>query len=293
MYDQERNIVYTEDSKQFALNNIARFSDDFGGTEILQPLRFAQETLDSNKKKRIFLLTDGSVSSKHAVIEQARLHNMSTRVFSFGLGSGCDKDLVHNVAAAGRGTSTIVQDNDPNLNGLVIRALSNAMEPSLCDTRYGFNDQIIDAKELYRNTHIYATKLVNEAEFDRLRFTFKTKSDDTREAINHEFTRGDFQEVDGDAGEALVKMAVSHQIDSGALSAQQQKELSLKHQVLCDHTAIVGVLKQTDKASGELQESVIKFKKEERPDFEAIQRAQREAEQARRRAEQEQYRQRQ
>lgn len=53
------------------------------------------------------------------------------RVFSFGLGSGCDKYLVENIAIAGRGTSTIVNDNDPNLSGLVVRALSNAMEPSL------------------------------------------------------------------------------------------------------------------------------------------------------------------
>ena len=53
------------------------------------------------------------------------------RVFSFGLGSGCDQNLVKNVAFAGRGTSTIVEDNDPHLNGLVIKALSCAIEPSL------------------------------------------------------------------------------------------------------------------------------------------------------------------
>ena len=55
------------------------------------------------------------------------------RVFSFGLGSGCDKQLVENLALAGRGTSTIVNDNDPNLSGLVVKALSNATEPSLKD----------------------------------------------------------------------------------------------------------------------------------------------------------------
>ena len=64
------------------------------------------------------------------------------RVFSFGLGSGCDKNLVEGSAQAGRGTSTIVKDNDPNLNGLVIKALASAMEPSFKDVEYGFNGQL-------------------------------------------------------------------------------------------------------------------------------------------------------
>ena len=38
-----------------------------------------------------------------------------------------------------------------------------------------------------------------------------------------------------------------------------KKELSLKHQVLCDETAIIGVMKQTDKATGELKETTIQF----------------------------------
>ena len=85
------------------------------------------------------------------MIEQARAHSDETRVFSFGLGEGCDTYLVTNVARAGRGTSTLVKDNDPNLNGLVVRALASAMEPSLCDTQYGFNGQLSQPEELYRN----------------------------------------------------------------------------------------------------------------------------------------------
>ena len=53
------------------------------------------------------------------------------RVFTFGLGSGCDVDLVRQMAEAGRGTCSIVKDGAADLNGQVIRALQNAMEPSL------------------------------------------------------------------------------------------------------------------------------------------------------------------
>ena len=40
-----------------------------------------------------------------------------------------------------------------------------------------------------------------------------------------------------------------------------QVQSSVKYQVLCDQTAIVGVLKQTDKSSGDLQTSTIEFTK--------------------------------
>ena len=68
----------------------------------------------------MFLLTDGSVGSPKEVSDYAREHSETTRVYSFGLGSGCDRTMVHDVARMGRGTSTIVEDNAPNLNGLVI-----------------------------------------------------------------------------------------------------------------------------------------------------------------------------
>ena len=39
--------------------------------------------------------------------------------------------------------------------------------------------------------------------------------------------------------------------------------MSLKHQVLCNKTAMIGILKQTEKATGELQETYIDFNREQ------------------------------
>lgn len=112
---------------------------------------------------RIFLLTDGAAWDDTEAIEQAKSQNKTQRVFSFGLGSGCDKKFVEQVAVAGRGTSTIVGEKDPKLNGLVIKALSNAMEPSLCDTRFGFNNELNQAEEVFRNCLIQETRLMSPA----------------------------------------------------------------------------------------------------------------------------------
>ena len=72
----------------------------------------------------------------------------------------------------------------------------------------------------------------------------------------------DFTKVENEqAAEALIKMAAWRMIEKEK-SGERRKELSLEYQVLSEETGIVGVLKQADKATGELQSSTIEFKKE-------------------------------
>ena len=56
---------YTDHACKEALAAIKTFSSNYGGTEILAPLREAQTSQEfaSGLKKRIFLLTDGSVNA--------------------------------------------------------------------------------------------------------------------------------------------------------------------------------------------------------------------------------------
>ena len=133
--DNRPFMTYDNESKTSAINAIEKFTADFGGTKILEPLQAAQTSAayDSGKKKRIFCLTDGQVSNSSQVIQAAREHRDQTRVYTFGLGSGCDKNLVTQVATAGRGSHTLVDDRAADLNAQVIRALTEAMQPSLKD----------------------------------------------------------------------------------------------------------------------------------------------------------------
>ena len=68
-------------------------------------------------------------------------------------------------------------------------------------------------------------------------------------------------------------MAVSASIDKQE-NSDDKIAISLKYQVLCKETAIVGVQKQTDSATGEMKESTIKFGKSElggfQEDYEGI-----------------------
>jgi len=57
--------------------------------------------------------------------------------------------------------------------------------------------------------------------------------------------------VQGQAAKNLIKIAAHNTIQNLG-ETDEAKQLSLKHQVICDQTAIVGVLKQADKATGDM-----------------------------------------
>lgn len=75
-----------------------------------------------------------------------------------------------------------------------------AMEPSLCDTKYGFNGELSEDTELFRNNLMADATIIDAAFLDQLKFTFKTKEAESREALNLEFSLTDFSEVQGEAG---------------------------------------------------------------------------------------------
>lgn len=87
------------------------------------------------RDKRIFLLTDGEVNDPKSVIGLAKIYCDEARIHTFGIGSGCSKDLVLEVARAGRGTYSFVEETD-NLKAKVINALKKATEPSLKNARF-------------------------------------------------------------------------------------------------------------------------------------------------------------
>ena len=49
------------------------------------------------------------------------------------------------------------------------------MEPSFCDTKYGFNGELSDDAELFRNNLLVDTTIIDAAHLDNIKFTIKTK----------------------------------------------------------------------------------------------------------------------
>ena len=58
--------------------------------------------------------------------------NDDTKVFSFGIGNGCNEDLVKKCSEAGRGDYNIIADNSPTeLKSKVVASLRKASDPAL------------------------------------------------------------------------------------------------------------------------------------------------------------------
>lgn len=88
-------VDYNDNTKQIALDNFNQFDSDMGGTDILFPLTLAfSSEKAANVKRRIFLLTDGSVGNTSEITEYIRKScsgSDDTKVFTFGIGSGCSE----------------------------------------------------------------------------------------------------------------------------------------------------------------------------------------------------------
>jgi hypothetical protein len=90
----------------------------------------------SKKLKRLFLLTDGEVDSPHKVIELAKKHAEKVKIHSFGVDTQSSRSLIIDVAKAGRGSASFVDEYSDDLKGLVITALKKASEPSYYDCNF-------------------------------------------------------------------------------------------------------------------------------------------------------------
>ena len=100
------------------------------------------------------------------------------------------------------------------MNGQVVCALSNAMEPSLKGTRCGWNGAAEKPVEVFRNSLINETKLCSLAEFEAISFFFMTQADsEGLEKIDLNYTKVDFKKIDDPvAADGLFKMAVFNRL---------------------------------------------------------------------------------
>ncbi|KAJ8311075.1 hypothetical protein KUTeg_011375 [Tegillarca granosa] len=135
----EKSKLYNEDSLNKAKKHQKSIQANMGGTEILQPLQYVYSVdVQPTYSRQVFLLTDGEVSNTDVVIALVKRNAHTTRVFSFGIGSGASTSLVEGVARVSGGRATYVRESD-RLQSKVISALKCSMEPSIIDIELEWN----------------------------------------------------------------------------------------------------------------------------------------------------------
>ena len=163
----ESIITYNEDNSQSAIKQIETFEANLGGTDISTPLTMIITMEDTNLKKRVFCLTDGQVSDPQFVIDLAK--NKSIIVHTVGIGDGCDKKMLVNTAKEGRGSCSLIKDDESEsfLNGKIISALQKALEPALehCTLSWELNGGLhlpkTELNTIFRNQLVHEIRILS------------------------------------------------------------------------------------------------------------------------------------
>ncbi|KAH7050492.1 von Willebrand factor type A domain-containing protein [Linnemannia elongata] len=132
----ERSMPYTHETLEEALRHVSVMSSNYGGTEMLQPLKKTIEIRFNDMPLEIMLLTDGEIWTQDQLFnylnEQVAAATSPLRVFTLGVGSGVSHALIEGVAKAGRGFSQAVSDGE-KMDGKIVRMLKGALSPHITD----------------------------------------------------------------------------------------------------------------------------------------------------------------
>ena len=255
------------------------FKANMQGTEMLKPME-AIFKLKNNPKypRNVFLLTDGAIGNTDEVVSKIRKFNYSTRVHTFGIGSGASAYLVKETAKAGLGTSAMIADNDPKIKEKVIQALKIAAKPAFTDIKVDWKSNS-NALEFQCPRPPISGNIYEEESFDI--YAIFSKKDLIESDIELSFFNTFNQDkgsvtlhidptkiVDAGDDDCAFKMAAKENIIHLKRSAEEGKEpsaeilgLSLMYSVLCDQTAFFGKIKNKEKSTEEMKTIKIPIKK--------------------------------
>lgn len=131
-----RSASYSQDTLATATRHAASLSANYGGTEMLEPLRATIEKRYKDMPLDIILLTDGEIWAQQALFDYLNAQIQDTkapiRVFTLGIGSGVSHSLIEGIAKAGNGFAQCVQAGE-KMNSKVVRMLKGALSPHVND----------------------------------------------------------------------------------------------------------------------------------------------------------------
>ncbi|GAB7329850.1 hypothetical protein MBLNU13_g01566t1 [Cladosporium sp. NU13] len=143
--------AYNESSMKAALDFIGTFRADYGGTELLNPVKAAFDQMLDAMPLEVMLLTDGEIWGEQKLFDyintQITENGADARVFALGIGNDVSHTLVEGVARAGNGFAQFVAEGE-GTDRKVVRMLKGALIPHLTtrtmEVRYGKRDTVKD-----------------------------------------------------------------------------------------------------------------------------------------------------
>jgi uncharacterized protein with von Willebrand factor type A (vWA) domain len=182
-----RSVTYSQQTLDEAMRHADTFSADFGGTEMLPPLRATIEQRYKDMSLEVMMLTDGETWNQQALFmylnESTTESKAPIRVFTLGIGNGVSHALIESVAKAGNGFSQTVGE-DEKMDSKVVRMLKGALSPHI-------NDYTLEVK--YGNSAFPPSNDDDDENFEiveKVADSLKVKLDLSGKPVDQEMTVG-------------------------------------------------------------------------------------------------------
>ncbi|KAK1152876.1 von Willebrand factor A domain-containing protein 5A-like [Acipenser oxyrinchus oxyrinchus] len=125
------SVKYTQQTMDSALGKVKGMGADFGGTEILEPLKdIYSKACRPGHPRQLFVFTDGEVGNTKDVINEVKKHAGTHRCFTFGIGEGASTALIKGMARAGSGHPEFITGKD-RMQPKVVQSLRFALQPAV------------------------------------------------------------------------------------------------------------------------------------------------------------------
>ena len=140
-----KSIEYNEENMEKAIKYINSLKP-LGGTEILDPIKFALYEKDT--EKIILLFTDGQVGNEDEIIKFVEDNINRSRIFPFGIDTNVNSSFIKQLARVGNGKAELIQPRE-KIDDKIIRTFARIQTPLLEEIKidYGNNTLLNEIRE--------------------------------------------------------------------------------------------------------------------------------------------------
>jgi len=261
------SVAYSDKTLTKARSAMKELEANLGGTEILTPLRMLLEE-KTKVPRRVFVLTDGSVSNSMECLKLARRHNNNTKVFALGIGSSADRHLVKGLARAGLGTSEFTTEEEM-IAPKVIKQLKHCLQPNLKDVTINWGESIDTTNSsqapstvpsLYTGSRVQVFRAIDNKNASipsvvKISAEISGQDDDgyaEEIAVDDSVLKGNLLHKMF-ARKMIQELEEREEMEDKAEVKELITELAMKYQLMSKHTSIVAVDTKENKISQPMQ----------------------------------------
>jgi hypothetical protein len=209
----------------------------------------------------------GRSENKKETLKLIEKNNSKFSIFSFGIGSDFDKDLIKNAGIIGKGNYNFCTDIE-GLNEVIANEVNNASSPYISDFNiissldkenlYKTNSPIKILKKNKVNNYSYIIENKEETDNKRIKIEIKYAENKKKKKVKYLCENYEIMPKEIPVGEELSKLII-HQylLYNSNLSVNEKLKLALKYQIFTKETSLFAEVELSEKITEDMKSKII------------------------------------